>query len=62
MSVNEYIYNTIMAEAERLLMTGNISIHELSQKFGYSDQLYFSRRFKEKFGIAPREYRKEYHL
>ena len=59
MSVNEYICNTIMAEAERLLMTSNISILELSQKFGYIDQLYFSRRFKEKFGKSPREYRKE---
>ena len=62
MSVNEYICSTIMAEAERLLMTSNISIHDLSQRFGYSDQLYFSRRFKEKFGISPRDYRKEYHL
>ena len=59
MSVNEYICNTIMADAERLLMTTNISIHDLSQKFGYSDQLYFSRRFKEIFGKSPREYRKQ---
>lgn len=59
MSVNEYICNTIMAAAERLLMTSNISIHDLSQKFGYSDQLYFSRRFKEIFGKSPREYRKQ---
>ena len=62
MSVNEYIYNTIMADAERLLMTSSLSIHDISQKFGYTDQLYFSRRFKEKFGMSPREYRKEYHL
>lgn len=59
MSVNGYICNTIMAEAERLLKTSNISIHDLSQKFGYTDQLYFSRRFKEKFGKSPRAYRKE---
>ena len=58
MTVNEYICNTIMAEAERLLMTSNISIHDLCQKFGYGDQLYFSRRFKEKFGVSPRNYRK----
>jgi len=51
-----------MAEAERLLMTSNISIRDLGQKFGYADQLYFSRRFKDKFGMSPREYRKEYHL
>lgn len=62
MSVNEYICNTIMAEAERLLMTSNISIHGLAQKFGYTDQLYFSRRFKEKFGKSPREYRKQKQL
>ena len=59
MSVNEYISNTIMEEAERLLMTSNITVHELSQKFGYTDPLYFSRRFKEKFGKSPREYRKD---
>lgn len=59
MSVNEYINATIMAEAEQLLMTNNISIHDLSQKFGYTDQLYFSRRFREKFNKSPRAYRKE---
>ncbi|MBE6942570.1 MAG: helix-turn-helix transcriptional regulator [Ruminococcaceae bacterium] len=62
MSVNEYICNTIMADAERLLMTSNISIHDLALKFGYTDQLYFSRRFKEKFGKSPREYRKQKRL
>jgi AraC-like DNA-binding protein len=61
MSVNEYICNIIMAEAEYLLMTSNISIGELSHKLGYSDQLYFSRRFKDTFGISPREYRKQSH-
>ena len=58
MTVGAYICNTIMSEAERLLITSNISIHDLCQKFGYNDQLYFSRRFKEKFGISPRNYRK----
>lgn len=58
MGVNEYICNTIMAEAERLLMTTSITIGEVSEKLGFSDQLYFSRRFKEIFGKSPREYRK----
>ena len=57
-SVNEYICNTVMAEAERLLTSTDISIHELSLKFGISVQFYFSSRFKEKFGKSPREYRK----
>ncbi len=59
MSVNEYICNTIMSEAQRLLTSTNISIFSISQKFGFSDQFYFSRRFKEKFGITPSEYRKK---
>ena len=62
MSVNEYICNTIMADAERLLMTSNITVHDLALKYGYTDQLYFSRRFKEKFGKSPREYRKQKRL
>jgi AraC-like DNA-binding protein len=57
MSVNEYICNTILAETELILSTRNISILELSHKFGFSDQFYFSRKFKEKFGVSPREYR-----
>ena len=62
MSVNEYICNRIFSEAERLLMTTSVSIHDLSQRFGFTDQLYFSRRFKEIFGKSPREYRKERQL
>ncbi len=58
MSVNEYICDSIMANAEKLLLTSNISVQDLSQKFGYSDQLYFSKRFKDKFGVSPRNYRK----
>ena len=58
MSVNEYIYNLIMSEAGNLLLTTTLSILSVSEKFGFSDQLYFSRRFKEKFGKSPREYRK----
>ena len=62
MSVNEYICNTIMADAERLLMTSNISVHDLALKLGYTDPMYFSRRFREKFGNSPREYRKQKRL
>lgn len=51
-----------ISEAEQLLVSSSISIKDLGQKFGYSDQLYFSRRFKEKFGKSPQEYRKEQHI
>ncbi|NLC91997.1 MAG: AraC family transcriptional regulator, partial [Treponema sp.] len=30
---------------------------EITSKIGYNDQNYFSRIFKNKFGIAPSEYK-----
>lgn len=59
MSVGEYIDKLIMFRAERALISSDCSILEISEEFGFCDQFYFSRRFKEKYGISPREYRKK---
>ena len=59
LSVGEYIDKMIMFRAERALIASNASILEISEEFGFCDQFYFSRRFKEKYGISPREYRKK---
>lgn len=58
-SVNEYVTRLIMSEAEALLSTTALSIGAISERLGFSDQLYFSRRFKELHGISPSEYRKK---
>ena len=58
MSPNEYVTNLIMSKAETLLSTTNLPINSICEKLGFSDQLYFSRRFKQKFGVCPSEYRK----
>ena len=58
MSVNEYIYSLIMSKAENLLTTTDDSIQSISEKFGFYDQFYFSKRFCEKFGQPPKHYRK----
>ncbi len=57
-SVQEYLYDVILSEASRMLLKDNRSIFEISQKLGFSDQFYFSRRFKEKYGVSPREFKK----
>ena len=59
MSIGEYIDNLIMFRAERALISTDSSILEISEAFGFCDQFYFSRRFKEKYGTSPREYRKK---
>ncbi len=58
MSVHTYIYDTIMFEAGLLLSKNEMSVLSVSEKFGFSDQFYFSRCFKEKFGVLPRDYKK----
>lgn len=58
MSVNEYVYDLVMSKAEYMLTTDSLSIREISERLGFYDQFYFSRRFREKFGQPPGEYRK----
>ena len=58
MSVGEYVNDRIMFEACQRLLKTNLSILAISEKYGFSDQFYFSRRFKEKFGLSPLKYRK----
>ena len=36
-----------------------ISLSEISERFGYLDYIYFSKRFKSVMGMSPREYRNQ---
>lgn len=35
---------------------GSLSLTEISEKCGYTDYVYFSRRFKQIIGVSPKEY------
>ncbi len=58
MSVHDYVSDAIMFEAEQLLLNSNLSILSISERFGFCDQFYFSKCFKEKFGVSPRARKK----
>ncbi len=58
MSPNEYVTGLLLSKAVALLSTSSLSINAICEQLGFSDQLYFSRRFKQKFGVCPSEYRK----
>lgn len=47
-----------LEKALELLKNFNISINEISEISGFSSQYYFSRLFKEKYGVSPGIYRK----
>ncbi len=52
-----YISDKRLEKACELLDKTDLSIKEITSKIGYNDQNYFSRIFKNKFGIAPSEYK-----
>ena len=43
----------------QLLAETDLSIKEITADVGYNDQNYYSRIFKSKYGLSPKEYRKE---
>ena len=59
MSVQEYLYNILLLNASHLISSTNLSLLEISEELGFSDQFYFSRKFKEKYGISPMKYKQQ---
>lgn len=57
-SVSNFIEEMVMSEAQSQLLYSNRSVREISEALGYSDQFYFSRRFKKCFSTTPSKYRK----
>lgn len=58
MSPHEYIRKVRMTKAAELLQDPTNSISEVSYKTGFEDPNYFSRTFKEYFGITATQFKK----
>ena len=54
----DHITNKKISYAKILLQKGTLSIKEVSERSGYSDQNYFCRIFKKNTGLTPKEYQK----
>lgn len=57
-SPQNYIVNARLSEAAKLMCEHGLSPTEASMSVGYSDIYLFSKMFKRKYGISPREYKK----
>jgi len=60
-TVVDYISMKRMQKATALLSSTNLSVSTIAGKCGYTDDTYFTRVFKKKYGKSPREYRKSIH-
>lgn len=58
-TIGTYIDDLIFFNAEKMLLKTKWSINQISETLGFCDQFYFSRRFKQKYGQTPVEYRKK---
>lgn len=55
-----YLINLRLENASRLLHENDYSIKDLADAVGFSDELYFMKRFKKRFGLTVKEYRKQF--
>jgi len=55
-SVNEYIRDHKIEYAKNLLENSELNITEITYKIGINSRSYFSKLFKEKYGLTPKQY------
>lgn len=58
MSPKQYICNTKLQIAKKLLKSTTLQIYEIANSIGMDDQYAFSKSFKSKTGVSPQAYRK----
>lgn len=57
MSISEYFNDKKLNMAKMLLELNNLSVTEIASKLNYSTIYVFSRAFKNKYKVSPKEYR-----
>lgn len=55
----EFLIRLRLSKAADLMKTSNASIGDISVLCGYPNQLHFSRAFKKRYGMSPREWRSQ---
>jgi signal transduction histidine kinase/DNA-binding response OmpR family regulator/ligand-binding sensor domain-containing protein len=54
---NEFIRETRLSRAAKLIEEGEYNMTQITYMIGMTDSRYFSRSFKQKFGVTPTEYK-----
>ncbi len=55
--IGKYIDDCVISSAERLLLDPTLTVKEISERLGFCDQFYFSRKFTSAHGMSPRRFR-----
>ncbi len=57
-TIMEYVMKKRMEKARRLLLNSELSIREVAEECGFTDNEYFSRCFKDEHGLSPTAWKK----
>ncbi|EJF39150.1 DNA-binding helix-turn-helix protein [Clostridium sp. MSTE9] len=60
MGPGDYLIACRLNRAKELLITGDGPVGEVAKSVGYSDALYFSRMFRDRFGVPPSTLREKF--
>jgi AraC-like DNA-binding protein len=58
--VYQFLIEHKMELAKKLLSENNFNVNEVSLKLGYSTASHFITAFKNKYGLTPRNFKKNY--
>lgn len=58
LTVNKYMQHVKLEEAKRLLETSDFNISQIVHLIGLNNRSYFSKIFKEKYGVSPKYFLK----
>ncbi|MBB6462283.1 hybrid sensor histidine kinase/response regulator transcription factor [Flammeovirga kamogawensis] len=59
MTANEFIRNVRLKRAGQLLKQGQYNVSDVMYMVGFTHRSYFSKSFKEVYGVTPKEYTKQ---
>lgn len=57
LSISEYIMQQRLEEAKSLLGSTNLAIVQISELLQFSSQSYFGKKYRDYWGVTPKEYR-----
>lgn len=60
-TIAEFIRDTKMTYAAHLLVTTSDLVSDIAYKLGFESPSYFTKSFRENYGVSPQEYRKMSH-
>ena len=57
-TINKYLRKERMEYAKLLIIKGDMSIGEIAERVGYTNKSHFASRFKETYGLLPKDFSK----